>query len=124
MGPVGVRPLVGPGKWKRWKIAVANRWAQAAHINVLEVYAETIGITWVLRKGSPRVPRRFVMLQDSQVAVLAGTKGRSSSLPLLRALRRAAAQLIAGNLWVDRLWLPSKASPADGPSRGRAVGVF
>ena len=28
------------------------------------------------------------------------------------------------NLSVDRLWIPSKANPADGPSRGRAIGVF
>ena len=123
-GPIGVRPLVGPGRWGRWKIAVANRWNFPAHINVLELYAETIGMSWVLRKGSPLVGRRVILLQDSQVAVFSGTKGRSSSLPLLRPLRRTAALLLAGNLHVDRLWIPSKANPADGPSRGRAVGVF
>ena len=89
-----------------------------------ELYAETMCMSWILRKGSPMVPRRFVVLQDSQVAVFAGTKGRSSSLPLLRPLRRTAALLLAGNLYTDRLWIPSKANPADGPSRGRAVGVF
>ena len=115
---------MGPGKWDRWKIAVANRWNFPAHINVLELYAEAIGMSWVLRKGSPTVPRRVILLQDSQVAVFSGTKGRSSSLPLLLPLRRTAALLLAGNLHVDRLWIPSKANPADGPSRGRAVGVF
>ena len=124
VGPVGVRGLVGPGHWDRWKIAVANRWCFPAHINVLELYAETIGMSWVLRKGAPCRPRRFVLLQDSQVAVFAGSKGRSSSLPLLLPLRRTAALLLAGNLYVDRLWIPSKANPADGPSRGRAIGVF
>ena len=123
-GPVGVRPLVGPGKWKRWKIAISNTWKHGAHINVLELYAETLAMSWVLRKGSACTPLRFVLLQDSQVAVFSGTKGRSSSLPLLRALRRTAALLLAGNLYVDRLWIPSKANPADGPSRKRAVGVF
>jgi hypothetical protein len=123
-GPVGARPLVGPKHWGRWKIAVANRWAVPAHINVLELYAEAIGASWVLRKGNPLVGRRVVLLQDSQVAVFSGTKGRSSSLPLLRPLRRTAALLLAGNLHVDRLWIPSKANPADGPSRGRAIGVF
>ena len=119
-GPIGVRPLVGPGRWGRWKIAVANRWNFPAHINVLELYAETIGMSWVLRKGSLLVGRRVILLQDSQVAVFSGTKGRSSSLPLLRPLRRTAALLLAGNLHVDRLWIPSEANPADGPSRGRA----
>ena len=114
----------GPGRWDRWKIAVANRWNFGAHINVLELYAEAIGMSWVLRKGTPRVGRRVILLQDSQVAVYAGTKGRCSSLPLVRPLRRTAALLLAGNLHVDRLWIPSKANPADGPSRGRAVGVF
>ncbi len=122
-GPVGARGLLGPAAWERWKIAVANRWKQPAHINVLELYAETIGMSWVLRKGDPRIPRRVIILQDSQVAVFAGTKGRSSSLPLLRALRRTASLLLAGNLYVDRLWIRSKANPADGPSRGRAIGV-
>ena len=87
---------------RRWKIAVACRWRQGAHINVLELYAETIGMSWVLRKGTPRCPRRVPLLQDSQVAVYAGTKGRSSSLPLMRPLRRTAAMLLAGNLYVDR----------------------
>ena len=123
-GPIGVRGLVGPGCLERWKIAVANRWNFPAHINVLELYAETIGMPWVLRKGTPLRPRRVVLLQDSQVAVFSGTKGRSSSLPLLLPLRRTAGLLLAGNLYVDRLWIPSKANPADGPSRGRAVGVF
>ena len=123
-GPVGIRPLVGPQNWKKWKIAISNIWKHNAHINVLELYAETLAMSWILRKGSPCTPRRFVLLQDSQVAVFAGTKGRSSSLPLLRALRRTAALLLGGNLYVDRLWLPSTANPADGPSRKRAVGVF
>ena len=115
---------MGPGNWDRWNIAVANRWCFPAHINVLELYAETIGMSWVLRKGTPCRPRRFVVLQDSQVAVFAGSKGRSSSLPLLLPLRRTAALLLAGNLYADRLWIPSKANPADGPSRGRAIEVF
>ena len=123
-GPVGARPFVGPRRWKRWKIAVCNRWKQPAHINVLELYAETIAMSWVLRKGSPLQPRRVIILQDSQVAVHSGTKGRSSSLPLLRALRRTASLVLAGNLYIDRLWIPSKANPSDGPSRQRAVGVF
>ena len=123
-GPVGVRPLVGPNHWRRWKIAVSNTWKHKAHINVLELYAETIAMSWILRKGTPCIPRQFVLLQDSQVAVHAGTKGRSSSFPLLRALRRTAGLLLAGNLYADRLWIPSKANPADGPSRKRAVGVF
>ena len=41
-GPVGARLLVGPGRWSRWKIAVANRWRFNAHRNVLELYAEAI----------------------------------------------------------------------------------
>ena len=107
-----------------WVLEWRGRWRLEEHINVLELYAETIGMTWTLRKGDPRTPRRIVILQDSQVAVHAGSKGRSSSLPLLRPLRRTAGILLAGNLYVDRLWIPSKANPADGPSRGRAVGVF
>ena len=123
-GPIGIRPLVGPRHWERWKIAVCVEWKHKAHINILEAFAETLAISWVLRKGTPARPRRTILLQDSQVVVYAGTKGRSSSLPLLRALRRSAALQLGGNLYIDRLWLPSHANPADGPSRGRAIGVF
>ena len=124
IGPLGARGLVGPGLWSRWKVAVVHEWHQTAHINVLEMYAECLGVDWVLRKGSPTQPRQVVFLQDSQVVVGAGTKGRSSSSALMRPLRRTAALLLAGNLWIDRLWIPSKANPSDGPSRGRAIGVF
>ena len=102
-GPVGARPSVGPRRWRRWKIAVRYRWKQPAHIKVLELYAGAIAMSWVLRKGSPLRPRRMVIPQDSQVAVHPGRKGRGSSLPLLRAVRRTASLVPAGNLYVDRL---------------------
>ena len=123
-GPIGVIGLVGPEQWGRWKTAVANVWRQPGHINVLEMYAESLGIDWVLRKGSPATPRRLIFLQDSQVVVGASTKGRSSSSALMRPLRRSSASMLAGFLWLERLWIPSKANPADGPSRGRAIGAF
>ena len=123
-GPIGVKGLVGPGTWDKWRIAIANKWRQNGHINVLELSAENLGINWVLRKGSPCQARRVVLLQDSQVVVGACTKGRSSSSALMWPLRKSAALVLAGNLWVERLWIPSKSNPADGPSRGRAIGVF
>jgi hypothetical protein len=123
-GPKGVRGLVGPGKWKRWNVCVAVTWRHANHINVLESRAEALTLSWLLRKGTPEGARKVVLLQDSQVALYAGSKGRSSRLPLLLSLRFIAAQSLVGNFYVERLWIPSKSNPADGPSRGRAVGSF
>ena len=124
IGPVGCHGLLGPREWGRWKVGVAHIWSTSDHINVLEAYAETLALGWVLRQGSPLTPRRVISLQDSQVLVGAGGKGRSSSFGLQRPLRRTAALLLAGNLTLSRLWIPSKGNPADGPSRGRPIGVF
>lgn len=125
-GPSGMVGLVGPEQWRHWKIGVQVKWKHPGHINVLEVEAETLSASWVLRKGGSGFGRgrRVILFQDSQVALWSGTKGRSSSLPLLRGLRRTASLLLGGNLSIERLWIPSKANPADGPSRGRAIGVF
>ena len=59
---------------------------------VVTTPAETIAMSWILRKGSPCIPRQFVLLQDPQVAVRAGSKGRrQSKRSVLRATHRVKA---------------------------------
>ena len=52
------------------------------------------------------------------------SKGRSSSPPLLRLARQAAAiSLVSGIFPTMVRYIPSEVNPADGPSRGLAVGA-
>ena len=46
------------------------------------------------------------------------TKGRSSSGPLLRVLRKIAALQLAGDLLVRLVYIPTEWNAADAPSRG------
>ena len=56
MGAVGCHGLLGSKEWGRWKVGVAHIWNTSDHINVLEAYAETLALGWVLRQGSPLTP--------------------------------------------------------------------
>ena len=71
----------------------------AAHINVLEAEAYLLWLRWLLRSVH-RHGVRAVCLVDSKVVLGGVAKGRSSSGPILRVLRRVAALQIAGNLLV------------------------
>jgi hypothetical protein len=61
--------------------------------------------------------RRLLVLSDSQVAVGALSKGRSSAPTLLRRLRAISASLLAGGVQLSVRWIPSASNPADEPSR-------
>ena len=59
-----------------------------------------------------------MVLIDSRVWIGAAAKGRSSSVPLLRLLRRVAAMVLASGVVVHYVYIPSAHNPADAPSRG------
>ena len=69
-----------------------------------------------------RAPRHFnhrlIVLVDSKVVVGAAAKGRSSSAPLNRLLRRLAALCFADWLVLHIVLIPTAHNPADAPSRG------
>jgi len=104
---------------RRWSTLVAAPWRDEEHINCLELRAVSTAVRRVL--SSPSVVRdrcaRLLILSDSQVAVGALSKGRSSSHTLLRRLRPLSALLLASGLQLALRWIPSFANPADAPSR-------
>ena len=67
--------------------------------------------------------RRVLIFVDSMVGLGALSKGRSSSTPLLRLCRQAAACCLAFGLIPMYRYIASEHNPADGPSRGLRVGA-
>jgi hypothetical protein len=114
------------GLHREWRVALSGRWERTCdpgacpqapeHINCLEVRTAGYGIGWALRNFC-RFDSRFVMLLDSSVALGALTKGRSSSFPVLRCVRRISALLLATGVRPLYRFVESEANPADLPSR-------
>lgn len=100
----------------RWRTIIAAPFRRSEHINELELRSVCTTVRWVLT--SPHsIERRLLLLCDSQVAVGALTKGRTSAHSLLRRLRPTAALLLASGIRLSMRWIPSALNPADGPSR-------
>ena len=99
-----------------WKTAVAAPWQVPEPINRLEVRAMSTALRWAL-SSSLSIRRRLLLLSDSQAAVGAITKGRSSSHPLLCRLRPINALLLASGVQLFVRWIRSEDNPADAPSR-------
>ncbi len=91
--------------------------APEEHINIMEGKAFLAALRWVLRRPD-RHRRRVVVLIDSRVWIGAAAKGRSSSVPLLRLLRRVSALVLASGVVAHYVYIPSEHNPADAPSRG------
>ena len=99
-----------------WTTIVSAPWRAPEHINSLELRSANTALRWVL--SSPiAIRRRLLLLSDSQVAVGALSKGRSSSFIILCRLRSMSALLLASGIRLFTRWIPSHINPADGPSR-------
>ena len=100
----------------RWRTVVSSPFRFPGHINDKELWAMTTGARWAF--SSPKTFRsRLLLWCDSLVAVFAARKGRSSSFPLLRRLRRLSAVILAGGIDLRVAWIPTHCNPADEPSR-------
>jgi hypothetical protein len=99
-----------------WRTPVAVPWRRREHINALELRALLLALRWLASRPSAR-GSRVVWLTDSAVAFYGVRKGRSSSPHLLHILRKIAALSLMARITLLPVWLPSKANPADRPSR-------
>ncbi len=98
-----------------WQHVVSSKFRHEAHINVLEAAA---GLTTIRRAVKDvRRGKKFVVFGDSAAVIAAFTKGRCSSFTLLVAVRRVMALVLATGSRPRYVWIPSKANPADEPSR-------
>jgi hypothetical protein len=104
-----------------WRIAVRRKWQfPVQHISDGEGQAALHALVWLGSRKWARDKRHF-LFQDSSAALSGMLKGRSSSPPMLRSLRKSAAVMLACGMWVSPSWIPSADSPADGPSGGSGV---
>jgi hypothetical protein len=98
-----------------WGHVVASKFRHKAHINVLEAAAALTAIRRAVK--DERRGKKFVVFGDSAAVIAALTKGRCSSFTLLVAVRRVMALVLASGSRPRYVWIPSKANPADEPSR-------
>ena len=105
-------------EWQRarnWKVAIKHRWQKEQHINILEGKALILGLRWFLR-NTQNYGKRLIIGVDNQTLIGALEKGRSS-LGLHHICRQVAALMVAGDIQLTLLYIPSEHNPADGPSR-------
>jgi hypothetical protein len=100
----------------QWSTIISSRWRWAQHINALELHAVLSTVRWLASRPSTR-RTRVVQLIDSTVALYAVKKGRAKSRALLSVLRVMAAYLLAAEISLIPIWIPSEFNPADAPSR-------
>ena len=65
--------------------------------------------------------QRVLCVYDSTVTVHGAARGRAGARGLLREQRKAAAAMLAADMYEGALWTDSERNPGDYPSRGRPV---
>ena len=106
----------------RWSLCYAGRWRKTEHTNIDETRV-IVGLLRHLARSAKHLGTRALIFTDSTVALGALTKGRSSSPPLLRLCRQAAAVILAFEIRPLLRYVPSELNISDGPSRGLPIGV-
>ena len=104
------------GRFWRWRTLLSTEWAFHSLLTALELEAVLLEL-----RRRPRDPRchgfKFLHLVDSQVALSAMSKHRSSSRVLNRILRRTNAICLASHLRPIFAFIRSEHNPSDWPSR-------
>ena len=107
---------------KHWKTVFSLESRDPAHINIKELRAARIYARRRAREAlRNRHGARVVLLIDSRAAAGALAHGRSPSRALNGGLRTLLPLLLAADLTLCPLWIPSEANPSDAPSRLRKV---
>ena len=89
----------------------------SAHSGQLEAIAGVLGLEWFLRKADNH-SRQLLFLFDARAVMGAFAKGRSSAPSLFRAVQKAAALQLVGDLVVRWVYIASESNLADAPFRG------
>ena len=103
---------------QKWKVEASWKWKGSCHINILETAAALRAFEAEAIRGGDS---RFVDLIDSNVALCALSRGRSSSAALKHMLKRASTLSIAYGLYHAGRFAPTRWNPADHPTRDTDV---
>ena len=99
-----------------WSTIISTPFRYRHHINKLELQAVLSAIRGVL--SSPTgLHTRIICLIDNTVTALIIKKGRARSRSLQSLMRKLSLYLIAADLRINPIWVPSAINPADRPSR-------
>lgn len=123
--PKGARGPPALSSWsdrRRWRRVVCLKWRKNEHINKQELRMLTMGIRHASRCPDRR-GKRIVLLSDSLVAIGAVAKGRSSAAGLNTEVRRVASHVLGVGTKIYPRYIHTSRNCADGPSRGRRIGV-
>ena len=88
------------------------------HAGVLEARGLLLLLRWWLRSVQ-RHGCRMLTLIDAKAILAATAKGRSGAPGFKQILRSIGAHLLAGNVLIYPLYIPSEDNPSDAPSRGK-----
>lgn len=113
------KPLVDSLQKHHWTASQSMQFDRAQHINILEL--EMVKQEIKSRANSGRGFPRVVNLCDSRVVVGCFGKGRSSSKNLNHKLRSCVPWLLASDLQLVNIWVPTDKNPSDYPSRDRPI---
>ena len=97
-----------------WAVDRSWTFRRNSHINILEFSVLEKLASYLVRSGRSM---RVVNLADSFVVAAAAAKGRTSSLGLAPVLRRYNALCVAGGLFINVPYVPTRLNCADDPTR-------
>jgi len=109
-----------PQKCFRQVVGRRARWH--AHSGSLEAHALLLAVRGLVRRAAAH-RTRVPVLVDAKTVVCAAGKGRSSAPTIRHTIARIGAHVLAADLALRIVYVPSEANPADGPSRGRRPGT-
>ena len=109
-----------PLRKRDFRVIISAKNMDPAHIVALEATALLLLVQWLLR-AERRHNTRVPVLVDAKSVLGAVAKGRSSAPTLKKTVRRLAAHVLAGNLALRPIYVPSEDNPADEPSRGLSL---
>jgi hypothetical protein len=104
-----------------WVTIMSGCWRfndESTHINQLELSSVLLAVRWLSSLLTIRSRgRKVIMLVDNAVTKYVVMKGRSSSSPLLKLLRRITTVCIAMEIKLKLVYVSSELNPADAASR-------
>jgi len=103
----------------QFKAVLSLRAQYKAHSGSLEAAGVSVMLRWLLRTPAKHSSRVAAMI-DAKAVLGAVCKGRSSAPTLRLELRRIAALSLAGDWYLNYVYVPSAYNPADAPSRGKS----